>query len=123
MTAGRSRHQIASTDEFEEGSRVIADVSGREIAVFEYDGTYHAVANHCIHQSGPLCEGALQGRQEYNVDNGDWEWTYDDDPSVIVCPWHAWRFDITSGKNIDDDRYRVPTYDVEIDDGNVYVLL
>lgn len=123
MTDRHSRHRIASVDEFKDGSRIIADVSGREIAVFKHEDKYHAVANHCIHQSGPLCEGSLQGRQEYKASDGDWEWTYDDDPTVIVCPWHAWRFDITSGKNIDDDRYAVPTYDVEVKDGEVYVLL
>lgn len=123
MTDHRSRHRIGTVDELDDGERIIADVEGREIAVFAYDGEYYALANHCIHQAGPLCEGALQGTQDFVKTDDDWAWRYDDDAHVIVCPWHAWRFDITSGENIDDDQYAVPTYEVEVDDGDVYVHL
>lgn len=116
-----SRHRIASVDELDDGGRVIADIKGQEIAVFAYDGEYHAVANHCIHQAGPLCEGELQGLQTFEDGTDGWSWRYDDDPRVIVCPWHAWRFDITTGESVDDDRYVVPTYEVEVDDGDLYV--
>jgi nitrite reductase/ring-hydroxylating ferredoxin subunit len=123
MSDHRTRHRITSVEELDEGDRVIADINGREIAVFAYDGDYHALANHCIHQAGPLCEGALQGTQEFSITDEDWEWRYDDDPRVIVCPWHAWRFEITTGKNVDDDQYAVPSYDVEVENGDVYVLM
>ncbi|HLF36812.1 MAG TPA: Rieske (2Fe-2S) protein, partial [Anaerolineales bacterium] len=33
----------------------------------------------CTHEGGPLSEGDLQG-------------------TVITCPWHGSRFDVTSGK-------------------------
>lgn len=122
MSQSPSRHRIASVEELQRSSRVIADIEGREIAVFEYNSEYYAVANHCIHQSGPLCEGRLQGVDEFHRDGNEWEWRYTDDQRVIVCPWHAWRFDITTGENIDDDRFKVPTYDVEVLDGEVYVV-
>lgn len=122
MAESRSHHWIASVEELQDNSRVIADIEGREIAVFTQDGDYYAVANHCIHQSGPLCEGRLQGAEEFQMDGDDWEWRHNDDSRVIVCPWHAWRFDITTGENIDDSRYKVPTYEVEISNGDVYVV-
>lgn len=125
MSPGNSRHRVASTEELEDGSRVIADIDGREVAVFGYDGDYYAVANHCIHQGGPLCEGELQGLEAFDsgADEDAWAWRYEDDPHVIVCPWHAWRFDITTGQSVDDDRYAVPTYDVRIEEGAVYVVV
>lgn len=123
MSEAPSHYWIASVEELERNSRVIADIEGREIAVFAHDEDYHAVANHCIHQSGPVCEGRLQGLEEFHMDGSDWEWRYNDDPRVIVCPWHAWRFDITTGENIDDSKYKIPTYDVEISDGDVYVVV
>ena len=123
MSEATSRHRIASVEEIEQGSRVIADVDGREIAVFAYDGDYYALANYCVHQSGPLCEGELQGTQEFETQGDDWTWRYDDEPSVIVCPWHAWRFDVSSGENVDDSRYRVPTYEVGVIDGEIYVTV
>lgn len=116
----RTRHRIAATSDLaEDGDRVIAEVDGREIAVFRHDGGYYAVANHCVHQGGPLCEGELTGQMV--VGDDDWSWLWDDDRKVITCPWHGWKFDVTDGVNIRDGRYRAPTYDVEVDDGAVYV--
>lgn len=115
-----TRHEIADVEALaEDGSRVIAEVEGMEIAVFRIEGEYHAVANFCVHQGGPLCEGTLRGRTTV-ADNG-WEWEYDDTEKNVVCPWHGWLFDVTTGRSPDDDRYAVPTYDVEVDDGTIYV--
>jgi nitrite reductase/ring-hydroxylating ferredoxin subunit len=121
-TAGsRERHQVATTDELsEEGDRVLKEVKGTEIAVFNYDGEFYAVTNYCIHQAGPLCEGDLTGDMTLGEDG--WSWEYDDEQKYIRCPWHGWVFDITSGQNTDDPRYQVPTYDVEVDDDQIYVL-
>jgi nitrite reductase/ring-hydroxylating ferredoxin subunit len=115
-----TRHALTPVEEVPtDGSRVIVELEGREIAVFRYDGAYYAVLNYCMHQSGPLCEGALEGCSQSGEDG--WEWTYDDDPKHIVCPWHGWTFDITTGDCISDSRYTVPTYDVEVEDGTIYL--
>ena len=117
----RTAHEIAHVDEFEaEGEKVIADVDGHEIAVFYYDGDYHALANFCPHQAGPLCEGALTGQTELSDDG--WGWEYNDDERYIACPWHNWMFDITTGENAHYGRYAVPTYETEVADDIVYVL-
>ena len=114
-----SRRRIcAETELREEGSRVIADVDGREVAVFNVDGEYYALPNHCVHQGAPLCEGELTGRM--TVDD-DWEWEWDGEEKNITCPWHAWKFDVTTGVHVKDDRYRLPQYQVEVEDGDVYV--
>jgi nitrite reductase/ring-hydroxylating ferredoxin subunit len=116
-----TRHRIAATAELsEEGKRVIADVDGQEVAVFNYGGEYHAVANYCVHQAGPLCEGELTGDMVLGEDG--WSWDYTDEEKYVRCPWHGWVFDITTGENTDDSRYRVPTYDVEVEDGTIYVV-
>ena len=115
------RHEVASTDEFaEEGDRVIVDVDGVEVAVFRVDGEYHALTNFCVHQGGPLCEGELHGR--ITVRDDGWLWGYDESQRCIVCPWHAWKFDVTTGRNVNDDRYRVPTFETVVEDETVYVL-
>lgn len=116
----RTDHKIADVEELSaEGSRVIAEIEGREVAVFRVGGDYHAIANYCIHQAGPLCEGELRGR----TDRGASEWRYDGEERNVVCPWHGWVFDVTTGLNIQDERYAVPTYDVEVRDGEVFVRL
>jgi nitrite reductase/ring-hydroxylating ferredoxin subunit len=102
------------------GDRVIAEVIGQEIAVFNVEGEYHAVANYCPHQAGPLCEGKLRGQM--TVDDDGWGWQYEDIERNVTCPWHAWKFDVTTGRNVNDDRYAVPTYDVEVKGGDVFVV-
>lgn len=117
-----TEHKIASVEEFDEGtSRVIGEVEGREIAVFRYEGEFYAVLNFCVHEGGPLCEGDLSGRM--TVGDDGWSWEYEDDGRIVRCPWHSWAFDIVDGKNVKDDRYAVPTYDVAVRDGDIYVVI
>lgn len=116
------QYKIADTDEVpSDGSRIISEIKGREIAVFRIDGEFYAVANYCVHQSGPLCEGELTDRMKIGDDG--WEWVSEGTNKTIVCPWHCWRFDVTTGVNVDDDRYSVPTYDVEVKGDEIYVTI
>jgi nitrite reductase/ring-hydroxylating ferredoxin subunit len=117
----KQRHAITELANLQEdGDRVITEVDGQEIAVFRIKGELHALANYCPHQAGPLCEGKLRGSMSTGDDG--WEWRYDDDKRNITCPWHAWKFDVTTGRNINDNSYAVPTYDVEIENDTVYIL-
>lgn len=52
----------------------------RWYALANVDGVVHAVDNNCPHGGGPLAKGTLNGRE-------------------LTCPWHAWRWDVTSGRN------------------------
>lgn len=115
-------YRVATVEDLAtEDSRVIAEVDGQEIAVFRHGGEYHALANYCVHQAGPLCEGALSKRLDVGDDG--WTWEYEANASKnIVCPWHGWTFDISTGENVDDPRYSVPTYDVTVEDGDIYVI-
>ena len=115
------RHRVAHVDELPtNGSRVIADINGLEVAIFRVDDEFHAVANYCIHQGGPLCEGEIGGR--VSVTDDGWTWEYDETPKHIRCPWHGWMFDVTTGKNDDAEQYAVPTYDVEVDDEDIFIV-
>lgn len=113
-------HRVASTDELREsGSRVITEVKGNEICVFNHHGEFYAVLNYCIHQAGPLCEGPLSG--EMTIAEDGWNWDYVNEGKIITCPWHRWKFDITTGQCVDDDRYQVPTYKVHVEEEQVYI--
>jgi nitrite reductase/ring-hydroxylating ferredoxin subunit len=116
-----TRYKIATTDEFDgDGTRVLVEVDGLEIAVFRVDGEYHALANYCVHQGGPLCEGKLTGRMSVGDDGVSWE--YDGDQRYVVCPWHEWKFDVTTGRNVSDERYVTPTFEVTVEGEDVYVV-
>ena len=117
-----TKHKVATTDNLSEhGSRMITEIDGRQIAVFNIHGSYYALANYCVHQGGPLCEGGLTGRVIIGSDG--WEWEYVDDGTIVECPWHNWKFDVTTGAHVDSDKYATPAYDVEVTDGDVYVFL
>jgi len=117
----QGEYWIASVEELaEDGSRVIEEIEGQEIAVFHIDGEYYALANYCVHQGGPVCEGGLTGRTGVGEDG--WELTFEDEGKIITCPWHHWQFDVTTGKDIACNRYTIPTYDVRVEDGEVYVV-
>jgi nitrite reductase/ring-hydroxylating ferredoxin subunit len=70
---------VAKTDEVPAGRAKLVEVSGREIALFNVGGSYHAIDNTCTHVGGPLCEGELDGAE-------------------VTCPWHGAVFDVTSGQ-------------------------
>lgn len=116
------RHHVGNTSELDtSGSRLLTEIDGVEIAVFRHDDEFYALANYCPHQGGPLCEGELQGK--VCLDDDEWSWTYDDNETYLACPWHGWLFDITTGESVDHETQAVPTYEVTISDGEVYVRL
>ncbi|MFC7133230.1 MULTISPECIES: Rieske (2Fe-2S) protein [Salinibaculum] len=113
-----SLHHVAPESEIPEGERRIIEIDGREIAVFNIDGTYHAVLNYCTHQSGPVCEGMVHGIMALDDEN---ELTYTED-EYLSCPWHGWTFDIETGKHTGGTKHRLVKYETEVKDGDVYLV-
>lgn len=113
-------HYVADVADFAATDRVLAEVQGLEIAVFATEEGFAALANHCVHQGGPICEGRLGGA--LGIDD-DFELTYDRDGRVVACPWHGWEFDVTTGRHLVPSGYRQPTFEVVERDGAVYVRL
>src|ERR1700741_5681068 len=54
-------------------------VEGKAIAMANVEGKVYAINSTCLHRGGPLGQGLLEGK-------------------VLTCPWHGWRFDVTSGR-------------------------
>lgn len=117
----RERKYVGATDELSDGERVVMDVDGVEIAVFDIGGEYHAVLNYCVHQGGPACEGSLEGT--LSVDDLDGELSYERDGQVVSCPWHGWEFDVTTGEHLAPTGYRLPTYEVVVEEGDLYLVI
>jgi len=51
--------RVTGTDDVKPGHGIVAEVSGKTLAVFNVDGMFHAIDNTCIHRGGPLGEGEL----------------------------------------------------------------
>jgi len=72
------RVRVASLAEVPPGTGRQVQVSGRAVAIYNVDGTMHAIDGTCTHRGGPLGEGELVG-------------------NVVTCPWHGACFDVITG--------------------------
>ena len=85
------------------GKKVI--VKDKQIGIFlTENGEVHAINNVCPHKEGPLSEGTVSG--EY-----------------VYCPLHDQKIDLNTGEVQEPDTGCVETYQVEIQDGDVFICL
>ena len=94
--------RVAATTEIPAGQGKTVEVDGKQIALFNCDGTFYAIDNTCKHQGGPLGEGELDG-------------------TVVTCPWHGWTYDVTTGESPDDESCAVDHYAVKVEGDSVMV--
>ena len=94
--------KVAKTDEVAEGGSKVAEANGQPLALFKVGGTIYALDNTCPHQGGPLGEGYLDG-------------------SEVTCPWHAWVFDVKTGKCQTTSEITQKSYKTKIDGDDVLV--
>lgn len=89
-------------DELPPGKATSIVLEGRSIAIFNVEGTFHAIENRCAHRGGPLAEGFVAG-------------------NVVFCPWHDWQFDVTTGACLNAPGVEIRSYSVSVQDGDVLV--
>ena len=120
-----SVHNIGPAEQVAEGERLVVELKGKEIAVFQVEGEYYAYVNWCAHQAGPACEGNITGtvEAEYDGDSGGLEVEYCKQGEILNCPWHGWEYDLTSGECLSRQGVILPQYDVEVEDGDLLVSL
>jgi nitrite reductase (NADH) small subunit len=99
-----ARVRVGSSSDVPVGQARVVDAAGRTIALFNVDGTYFAIDNTCAHRGGPLGEGDLDG-------------------AVVACPWHGWRWDVTTGANANNPAIKVPCFAVTVEQGEIFVEL
>lgn len=116
-------HFVTAKEELDEGDRLLVDIREREIAVFNVDGEYHAIANYCVHQGGPICEGLLSGTVTAEMTDDGWELGYDRENEILSCPWHGWEFDVKTGEHLSHSGYQLVSYEVIEQNGDLYVSL
>ena len=94
--------RVAGVDEIKSGSYKLVGVGGREVAVLNLDGKFHAFENVCPHMGGPVGEGIIE--------NG-----------VVTCPLHGWNFDITTGESRNMPGQKLNTFEVKVAGQDVLV--
>ncbi len=91
-----SRHVVATVDEIAPGKCKLTTVQGREIGVFNVNGTFYALANRCPHAGGALCEGAVVGLA---LSDGPGKYRLVRPGEFVRCPWHGWEYEIATGQS------------------------
>lgn len=77
---------------------------GRVLCVANSSGVISAMDNVCPHRGGPLGLGFVEGCK-------------------LVCPVHAWAFDVTTGEAVHTSKAKVAVYEVRIEGDDVLVKL
>ena len=110
-----ARHVVAPVDDIPPGGRKLVEVNGRAVVVFNLGGEFFALNNRCPHKGGSLCEGRLTGLVE-STEPGEYQLSRQGE--ILRCPWHAWEFDIRTGKSwCDPSRIRTRNYAVSVEPG------
>jgi len=94
--------RAARKDDIPAGKIYEFQVAGQAIAIANVAGKFHAINSVCAHEGGPLGEGELEG-------------------TVVTCPWHAWQYDVTTGKVVQSTAVGVDCYPVEVRGDDVFV--
>jgi len=115
------RHTVCELDDIPDGTMKAVDVGGRGVLLVRHGQQVLAVRDICPHQGGRLSEGVLTGAR-VSAAVGDYRLTKTG--QVVRCPWHNWEYDVADGRCLDPSvRLRVATYVVEIEDGQVVVIM
>ncbi len=93
---------IGKAEDFPPGKSKAVKVKSKTIALFNVSGTFFAINNICPHKGGPLHKGKLKGY-------------------VVGCPLHDLQFDVRNGFGTDGGGYCVASYDVRVQDGEIFV--
>lgn len=96
--------EVARASELPVGRVKAVTVDGRTLALCHTGHGFFATDNTCPHRGGPLSEGDVIGDE-------------------IVCPWHLWSFDVTSGVCPGNGDYRIATHEVRTDGDRILVRL
>ncbi len=85
-----------------EGSVLELEAMGKSFCLARVNGELSALDNWCPHRQGPLGQGWVEG-------------------STVVCPWHAWSFDVCSGLSVFPGNANVAVFPVRAEGDEIVV--
>jgi nitrite reductase (NADH) small subunit len=95
--------KVTEISQLPPGTGKAVQAGAKQVATFNVGGTFYALDSLCTHRHGPLAEGAVEG-------------------TIVTCPWHGSKFDVTSGQVVKDPASRsVSAYPVRVEGTDVLV--
>jgi len=93
---------VAKVSDVKEGEGKTVEANGKTIALFNVDGKFYAIDNTCKHAGGPLGEGVCDG-------------------NIVTCPWHGWKYDVTTGVSPVNPQVKMDTFEVQVEGEDIKV--
>jgi nitrite reductase (NADH) small subunit len=78
--------------------------NGRGLCVANVEGEICVLDGTCPHEGGPLGEGTLEQKR-------------------VVCPWHAFAFDVHTGEAEDAPEFKAEVFEAKVENGELRVKL
>jgi nitrite reductase (NADH) small subunit len=80
----------------------VCEMANGRLCVARIGGQISVLDNACPHNDGPLGQGMIE--------NGR-----------VICPYHAWAFDLKTGEEFSNPNAKVHVYEAEVRDGALMV--
>ena len=96
--------KLTSLSSVKYGALTVIETKNAPVMLCNVEGEIYATTAICAHAGANLGEGTLSGRD-------------------ITCPFHGWKFDVTTGDCSNTPGARIETYPVEIRGGDIYVTV
>ncbi|MGQ9744391.1 MAG: Rieske (2Fe-2S) protein [Candidatus Bathycorpusculaceae bacterium] len=104
--------KVAEASDIPIGKMRSIKINNKEILIANVNGKYYAIGNRCTHRGGDLSKGSLEN-------------------SVVTCPLHGAKFDVTTGKAISEPKIgpiKVKTndeliYEVKVEGNEIMIKL
>jgi len=89
MSNNESYVEVAKIDEIPPGNMKHVELDGKEIVVSNVNGKFYAMDDRCGHMNARLSNGNIN-------------------QNIVTCPFHAAKFDISTGKKIGEPVLEIP---------------
>ena len=89
MSQNQDYLQVCKVNEISNGQMKHVEINGKEIVIANLNGKFYAFAERCGHMNARLSRGNIT-------------------QNIVTCPFHAAKFDITSGKKTGEPVLEIP---------------
>ena len=79
-------------------------IMAKRVAVFNHEGNLYGLESDCKHMRASLATGKIAD-------------------GVVKCPWHGWRYELKTGQCINVPGADLKQYDVEVVDGEIFLII
>jgi nitrite reductase/ring-hydroxylating ferredoxin subunit len=98
-----AEYRVATLAQVPPGCMRRVEAGGEAVVLYNVDGEIFASSDVCPHRGAALSEGSL-------------------DDGVVMCPFHAWEFDVRTGECVSLPEARpLRRYEVRVDEGFILI--